>query len=326
MTERPSRPFTPHPEQLALAPAISGNSVNGLGETEIRRPTAVYWRPPDTIPHGKLQRWYYGQNTNEEAVAARDAAFADRNRPLAECAAERREASTEEWVTDVKAAALAAEADQVGIARMRPEWVYDDREVDLPWMIVFAVAMDFAPLARAPSIATSVEVMAQYGRAARAANALTEWIRARGWNAAPEIGPDAGDALLIPAAIEAGLGELGKHGSMINRAYGASFRLAGVLTDTPLQADAPAPFGVDDFCANCQVCSRACPPDAIHAHKQLVRGKQKWYVDFDKCVMYFNENLSCAICLAVCPWSLPGVAPKLTAKLRRRAERRAESD
>ena len=74
--------------------------------------------------------------------------------------------------------------------------------------------------------------------------------------------------MLIPAAIEAGIGELGKHGSMIHPEFGASFRLATVLTDMPLVADAPNPFGADDFCLNCQVCVRECPVDAIHDTKQ----------------------------------------------------------
>jgi hypothetical protein len=48
-----------------------------------------------------------------------------------------------------------------------------------------------------------------------------------------------------------------------------------------------------------------------------VRGQRRWYVDFDKCLPYFNENLSCAICLAVCPFSRPGVGPSLVRKLAR---------
>ena len=51
------RPFTPDPAQIALKPAISGNAINGLGETAPRRPRTVYWAPdPDTIAHGAMQR------------------------------------------------------------------------------------------------------------------------------------------------------------------------------------------------------------------------------------------------------------------------------
>jgi epoxyqueuosine reductase QueG len=59
------------------------------------------------------------------------------------------------------------------------------------------------------------------------------------------------------------------------------------------------------------VCRNACPPDAIGDVKQLVRGVEKWYVDFDKCIPYFDETYGCGICIAVCPWSTPGRAPKL---------------
>ena len=81
-------------------------------------------------------------------------------------------------------------------------------------------------------------------------------------------------------------------------------------------------FDADGFCANCQVCSEACPPNAIAAEKVWVRGEKKWYVDFDKCLPYFNEASSCGICLAVCPFSRPGVGKNLVAKLAARRHRR----
>jgi hypothetical protein len=56
--KKASTTFQPDPEQLALMPDISGNEINGQGETGIRRPTRIYWHnPPDAIPHGKIQQW-----------------------------------------------------------------------------------------------------------------------------------------------------------------------------------------------------------------------------------------------------------------------------
>ena len=138
--------------------------------------------------------------------------------------------------------------------------------------------------------------------------------------------PQAGPVLLIPAALACGFGELGKHGSIINRRFGSSFRLAGVLTDMPLAADDAEAFGADDFCIHCRLCADACPPDAIAPAKQMVRGVEKWYVDFDRCIGYFNDSNGCGICIAVCPWSRPGVAPKLAEKLTRRRERNAPAN
>jgi epoxyqueuosine reductase QueG len=53
----------------------------------------------------------------------------------------------------------------------------------------------------------------------------------------------------------------------------------------------------------------------------MVRGVEKWYVDFDKCIPYFNETHGCGICIAVCPWSRPGTAPRLAEKMLRRRKR-----
>ena len=56
----------------------------------------------------------------------------------------------------------------------------------------------------------------------------------------------------------------------------------------------------------------------------MVRGVEKWYVDFDRCLPFFNQTFGCAICIAACPWSRPGVGFNLAAKLARRAERDAD--
>ena len=127
--------------------------------------------------------------------------------------------------------------------------------------------------------------------------------------------------LLLPAALAAGLGELGKHGSLINRTLGSNFRLACVLTDIPLVPDAIDEFGADDFCQRCQACTNACPPRAIGPDKVLVRGERRYYVDFDRCLPFFNESQGCGICLAVCPWNYPGVAPNLVQKMAKLRQR-----
>jgi epoxyqueuosine reductase len=139
-----------------------------------------------------------------------------------------------------------------------------------------------------------------------------------GHHADPYPGPMAGALLLIPPAISAGLGELGKHGSLISPRFGAGVRFAGVTTDLPLVPTRPIQFGADEFCATCQVCTQACPPRAIAPNKQMVRGVERWYVDFDKCIPYFAEAASCGICIAECPWTRPAVRPKLLATMARR--------
>ena len=305
---------------------VSGNTINGCGETQPRRPSVVYWQmPPESIPHGPLQSFFYARTAAaDEAVAE---ARRDRQRalemPLDPIAPEPVMRTAAEWTIAAQEAARAAGADDCGVTAMREGFVFQGHAVpSQKWMIVLALAQDYPAIASAPSTRALCEVTRQYARGIRTAKTLASFIRRQGYDAMPYGGPMAGSFLLIPAAIEAGLGELGKHGSMIHPRFGANFRLACVLTDLPLVADAHAPFGADDFCANCRVCVDACPPDAIAPRKQLVRGEERWYVDFDKCLPYFNEHEGCAICLAVCPFSRPHIGPRLVDKLALRRTRR----
>jgi epoxyqueuosine reductase QueG len=203
--------------------------------------------------------------------------------------------------------------------------VFEGYEIKDPWVIVLALAHDYDQLKQVPSNerngAGVTDIGRQYARGTRASFALANWIRAQGYSANAYPGPMAGALLLIPPAVASGLGELGKHGSLIGRRYGAGVRLAGVTTNMPLAATAPDRFGADEFCLHCQVCTKACPPGAIADTKQTVRGVERWYVNFDKCIPYFVEEASCGICIAVCPWTRPTVRPNLLAKMARRIAR-----
>lgn len=317
---KPRVPFTPDPDQMRHWPSVSGNTINGVGESAGRRPNPIYWHPPDSTPHGPLQKWFYARTSasSEAVVEARKERQRAIDEPLAELSPTAVTKSAEEWTRDVKREAL-LHADAVGITRMRAEWVFAGREVPaFEWLIVLAVKQDFAAMAHAPHEPALVEVTRQYARGTRAAKALAGFLRSSGHDASPFGGPMAGDFILIPGAIEAGLGELGKHGSLIHPTFGANFRLASVLTNVPLVPDRRVDFGADAFCASCRVCEDACPPNAIVPEKQLVRGETRWYVDFDKCLPYFNENNGCAICLPACPFSRPDVGPRLVDKLKAR--------
>ena len=100
---------------------------------------------------------------------------------------------------------------------------------------------------------------------------LRNHIRKLGFAAQDYPGPLANAVNMVPAALDCGFGELGKHGSIINRRLGSSFRLAVVTTDLPLDIDLPDEFGVDDMCKNCRICEDVCPPGAILPDKQTVR-------------------------------------------------------
>lgn len=325
--KNPFRPFTPDPEQMALAPPVSGNAINGLGERGKRRPRPVYWRDPDTLAHGAMQRWFYTNDPdNPDIGKAREARARIMERELLPLAPDPAVRSAGEWTRALLEFANDVELELIGITEIRDEWVFEDSTVDKRWAVMIGVAHDYQEIRHAPAARAGAEVVRQYGRGLNAALDIADWFRQQGHDAIPQAGPLAGSLLMIPPAVACGFGELGRHGSIINRDYGSSFRIAAVLTDTPLEPTKPMELDVDDFCTRCQVCSNACPPDAILPEKKWVRGDLKWYVDFDKCLPFFNQTFGCGICIAVCPWSIPGRGPRIVEQLRRRRERQQAGD
>ena len=103
MAKSPYRPFTPKPEQAALFPDISGNTINGLGEEEARRPQHVYWYEPDSLHHGEMQKWFYTQNMDHEGIkkarADREVIHAIELPPVADTPLQQ---SAEEWTRQLK--------------------------------------------------------------------------------------------------------------------------------------------------------------------------------------------------------------------------------
>ncbi len=319
----PFRPYNPCSELRALVPDISGNAINGLDEKELRQPRHVYWNDPDELAHGAMQRWFYKNDPDNQALrdAREDRASITKLElpPIAPSAPKRNNKQ--------HTAKLLQQVDQfdfemTGITAMHPKYLYQKAEINHQWVVMIGVVHDYSQISTAPQDVAGAEVVRQYGRAMRGALEIAAWIRSQGFDAEPHTGPLADKLLMIPPAIACGFGKLGKHGSLINAQHGSNFRLSAVTTSMPLEPTTASPLWVDDFCTNCRICEDACPPEAILPEKQMVRGKQKWYVDFDKCIPFFNENFGCAICIAQCPWSKPGTAPRLSQKIARRHERK----
>lgn len=309
-------------EILDLMGPMSGNELNGWDEPDVRPPTLVMWANPNRIAHGAVQ-----QKMTEDFLEHPELRTVlrtnDRHEPVA-VADESTERTPDAWVTALAEFAggeAGHQVEQIAITRPDPSWFFEGRAAEAPWVVLLVVAMDHEELNKAPDHPSAMEVHRQYNRGTAAARAMADWIRSEGYWAEGHGGPGAGPLQMVPAALAAGLGELGKHGSIIHPVYGSSFRLAAVLTDAPLTTNVPDRFGADEFCQGCRICTDACPPDAIAPEKRLVRGVDKWAVDFDRCLPYFAVSHGCGICIAVCPWSKPGAAPRLADNMRRKLAR-----
>lgn len=77
------------------------------------------------------------------------------------------------------------------------------------------------------------------------------------------------------AARACGIGAPGKSGKVINRAYGPLMRYAFIITDAPLETNAPL---LEDLCEGCEACAAACPGHAIGKE-----GLDSW-----QCAVYYR--------------------------------------
>jgi Pyruvate/2-oxoacid:ferredoxin oxidoreductase delta subunit len=303
---------------------VSGNDINGLGERSRRRARQIFhgsgrrrleWQRLQTFFALTMPfRIYWQGICNYWLLRKADGRVAKRKvRDDPAALAEK-----------IKAFAMDAGAGGVGICRVTEEALYEDYDPGFPNAISIMMPMNLEEMRYIPEPRAALEVMKVYFAISRVAVDVAAAVRAMGWRARAY--GESADILHIPLAVAAGLGELGKHGSLISKAFGSNVRLATVLTDMPLAADTPVDIGVEDLCLSCRRCTVDCPADAIVDHKQLVRGEEKWYVDFDRCVPYFSKTLGCGICIEVCPWTKPDRGESLSQKLlAKRAVRRSRA-
>lgn len=318
VTDQGYRPSLVH--RLLIPRNITGNQINGLGEKEFRRPTPIYhWFGIQKLPFNRVWVMLIAWTTfrgGKRAQKLMDGCREYADKPYDSVAESQVEKAPQEWTADIKRYALENGAKHVGILRIRDEWIFEGQEVSEKWIIILGLKMDFEGLAQAPGQVGTTAVMQTYFDGNVLAQQLSNWLRGQGWVARGYGGPMASEISLVPVALAAGFGQLGKHGSIISNKSGANLRLAYVLTDIPLaEEDTTIDFGVDEFCMSCQVCTEVCPPGAISSEKQMVRGVEKWYVNFDRCVPYFNDTGGCGACIASCPWSNPKNLPIMLPKM-----------
>jgi len=218
-----------------------------------------------------------------------------------------------EMSTLIKRAARLFGASLVGVCKLNRDWVYAD--VDVPEkfenVIVMAVEMDADGIATSPAAPAAAATGVGYSKMAFMLAGVSEFIRNLGYEAI-QCGNDT--ALSIPLGIDAGLGELGRNGLLITPQYGPRVRLCKVLTDLPLEPDEPIEFGAKDFCKKCKLCAEYCEARAISMNDEPSfevtcrsnnPGALKWYVDVERCYLYWCENgTDCSTCIKVCPYNV----------------------
>jgi epoxyqueuosine reductase len=281
--------------------------------SEIRRSTP-FWIRARLMESGRLEHWQdvlHFLRQIEEQMPLMEGPLAAHRRPFS---------SPEEAAAHVKAAALEAGADVVGITPVQPYHQVAGYDEPLPTAVVVGMAMSWDAIRQAPAPAAGLEAMRVYYELGNTVTRLARHIRSLGREAIGHhpLSEAQGARLLqyVPMAIDAGLAELGRCGFAISPTLGPVFRLGAVTTDMRLACDGPPPmgFGISQFCGMCTACVRACPVGAIPAEKSRVDGVYKWKLNADACFQAFAAHVGCSICIAVCPYSLPKARETLLVK------------
>ncbi len=269
--------------------------------------------------------WYIADFTADllELSGDRKEGFLDSYTMFREGATRKSQASAEEHTADLKRAGRFLGADAIGICDFDERWVYTHnysrqkltaKAMNLPeeltHVVVIVNEMDHATIETVPSALSGAATGQGYSRDIIAVLSITQYIRNLGYRAVASLNDTA---LSIPLALQAGLGQYGRHGLLITPEFGPRVRIAKIFTDLPLVADQPIDFGVTETCNICQRCSTACPVKAIsfeepnfdtHDGVSHLKGVKKWTINAKKCFKFWaNQGTDCSICIRVCPYN-----------------------
>ena len=173
----------------------------------------------------------------------------------------------EEITKEIKRTARYCGADIVGITTVKQDFCYSETfsyeetklgtgpavttpvDVQHKYAIVVGQEMNFDRIQNTltPKNDESLgEIGKTYYELAQIACALAAFIRQLGYSAKAHHVRNE-QVLQIPHAVDAGLGEQGRHNYLITEKYGPRVRLATVTTDLQLIEDSPVDIGVQDF-------------------------------------------------------------------------------
>jgi reductive dehalogenase len=216
-------------------------------------------------------------------------------------------------------------ADLVGVTAINPKWIYSHRgeifhenwddwgqEIELThrYAVVFATEMALDLVGTAPHTPTTIASMGNYAQGAYIAAQLAAFIANLGYSATAHHLRHY-DFVMVPLAVDAGLGECGRLGYLITKEFGPRVRLGAVSTDLPLVADKPIDIGVEDFCRICNKCAACCPSGSIpQDDPREVNGTLRWKLNAETCFDYWGKvGTDCNICMRVCPWGHANTFP-----------------
>ena len=110
------------------------------------------------------------------------------------------------------------------------------------------------------------------------------------------------------AAVNAGLGWIGKNDVLITEKYGPRVRLSAVLIDSPFQAGTKI---TESRCETCRKCVDICPHKALTGINWDINALRNDIIDYHLCNRKRSEYIekhgrksACGLCRVVCPYGI----------------------
>lgn len=110
------------------------------------------------------------------------------------------------------------------------------------------------------------------------------------------------------AAVQAGIGWIGKNDTLITRKFGPRVRLGAILLDYPLNCGNPVS---KSLCGSCHACVDACPWKVIKGVNWNISSNREDILDYQLCNKKRSEYIECSgrkhncgYCILACPWGL----------------------
>jgi ferredoxin len=189
---------------------------------------------------------------------------------------------------------------RVGVAKNDPRYTFETTDAEqLENVIVCVLEQDWELTQKIPSDEAEQAAFFGYGEGMKRTAELAEWLKDRGYRAAPQ--GLTGDGIAIHYGVKAGLGQLGINGQLLTPEAGSRCRLLMLTTDAPLVADEPVDYGLHKICDECQACVRNCPVGAIPKTRKPFRGVVKSKLNTQRCLPVVAQAAGCGICMKVCP-------------------------
>jgi len=223
----------------------------------------------------------------------------------------RRSADHPEQLTrTIKDAALALGFGAVGVAPHDPNYFCEGSEDTVAGdrVVVCVLEQRYEPTQMGPSPRTNRATFDSTFEAVTLASKLARFVQEQGYAAHAH---SSRDALAIPFAVQAGLGQLGLNGQLLTPTAGSRSRLALITTDAPVDIDHPIDYGIEGICDRCKACVERCPVGAIPSSRSVHRGITKVKINTERCYPTVAQADGCAVCTTVCPIQRFGLTPVL---------------